>query len=110
MVEYLESNEVINPTHHGFRYKRSTISQVLFFKDEDIISKLKNGDDVDAINILLHKIKALKIKGKILKWLQTFLKKRQQRVKRSFIRLGMGVIRCSPGICSWSTIVPDTNG
>ena len=86
MVEYLESNEVVNPIHHEFRHIRSKISQILFFC-EDIISKLENGDDVDAIyldffivfdkvddNIVLHKIKALNMKGKILKWLETFLK------------------------------------
>ena len=47
MAEYLESIEVMNPTQHGFRHSRSTISQILsFYKD---ISKLENGNDVDAI-------------------------------------------------------------
>ena len=83
----------MNPTQYGFRHKRSTVSQILSFY-EDIISKLESGDDVDVIyldlskvfgkvdhNILLRKIKALNITGKILKWLETFLKKRQQRVQ-----------------------------
>ena len=91
MTEYLESNEVMNPTQHGFRHKRSIISQILSFYE---IFGLKNGDDVDTIyldfskafdnvdhNILLHKIKVLNITEKIHKWLETFLKKRQQRVK-----------------------------
>ena len=93
LVKYLESNEIMNPTQHGFRQNRSTISQILTFY-EDIISKLENGDEVDAIyldfskafdkvdhNILLQKLKQLKITGKILKWLEVFLKKRKQRVK-----------------------------
>ena len=67
--------------------KRLTISQILSFY-ENIISKLENGDNVDDIyldfskafdrvdqNILLHKIKALNITEKILKWLETFLRK-----------------------------------
>ena len=61
----------MNPAQHGFRRKRSTVSQILSCY-EDIISKLENRDDVDAIyldffntfdkvdhNILLHKIKLL---------------------------------------------------
>ena len=82
----------MNSTQHGFRHKRSRISQILSFY-EDIISKLEHGDGVDAIyldfpktfdktdhNILLHKIKAHNIIGKIPKnpWLETFLKKRKQ--------------------------------
>ena len=80
MVEYLESNRVMNLTQHGLTHKRSTITQILSFY-EDIVSKQENRDDADAIyldfsksidkvdhNILLHKIKALNITGKILKW------------------------------------------
>ena len=40
MVEYLESNEVMNPAQHVFRHKRSTISQILSFYED--ISKLEN--------------------------------------------------------------------
>ena len=34
IVKYLDSNEVMNPTHHGFRHKRSTISQILSFYED----------------------------------------------------------------------------
>ena len=93
MVEYLVSKEVMNLTQHVFRHKRSAITQILSFY-EGIISKPENKDDVDTTyldfskgfdradhNILLHKIKALKITIKILKWKEIFLKKREQRVK-----------------------------
>ena len=93
MVEYFESNEVMDPTQYRVRHERSTISPILSFS-EDIISKLENGDDVDAIyldlwkafdkvdhNLLLYKIKALNIIRKILKSLETFVKKKQQIVK-----------------------------
>ena len=40
MVQYLESNQVMNPTQHGFRHKRSIISQILSFYKK-IISKLE---------------------------------------------------------------------
>lgn len=40
--------------------------------------------------------------GKTVKWLET--------LKRgNNIRLGISVIKCPPGICSWFTIVPNTN-
>ena len=48
VVEYLESNKVMNPNQQRYRNKRSTISQILN-SYEDIISKLENGDDVDVI-------------------------------------------------------------
>lgn len=86
MLEYRESNEVVNPAQHGFRHKRSS-----FYED---IPKLENGGDVDVIylnfskvflkvdhNILLHKIKGLNVTGKILNSPETYLKKRQQRSK-----------------------------
>ena len=31
IVEYLEFNEVMNPTQHGFRHKRSTVNEILRF-------------------------------------------------------------------------------
>ena len=48
MVEYFESNEVMDPTQYRLRHKRSAISPILSFY-EDIISKVENGNDVDAI-------------------------------------------------------------
>ena len=89
---YLESKEV-NPTQHEFRHKRSTTSYILSFY-ENFTSKLENTHDVDAIyldfskafdnvdhHILLLKVTPINITGKILKWLETFPKKKQQRVK-----------------------------
>ena len=40
MVQYLESNQVMKITQHGFRHKSSTISQILSFCKK-IISKLE---------------------------------------------------------------------
>ena len=84
----------MNTAQHGFTYRILTISQKLSFYKNIIISKLENGDDINVIyldvskafekvyhNILTHKINALNITGKILKWLETFFKKRQQNVK-----------------------------
>lgn len=92
MVQHLEANEMINPAQHGFRQNRSVISELLSYC-EDIISKLENGDGADAIyldfskafNIVDYrisplKIEALNITGKILQWLEAFLKNRQHCV------------------------------
>ena len=80
MMEYLESNEVMNPNQHGLKHN---IQQSF-------------GDDFGAIyqdfskafgkvghNILLHKRKALKFTEKILKCLKSFVKKRLERVKEN---------------------------
>ena len=93
LVKHLEINGVMNPTQHGFRAGRSTISQLLRYYD-DILSKLEEGGEVDAIyldfakafdkvdhNILLKKISCLNIGGKIIRWIESFLKKRNQIVK-----------------------------
>lgn len=66
---------------------RSLWSSIKFLS-EDAIPKLENGDDADLLvygkvdsNILMHKIKTIDITGKIVKWLEIFLKKTQQRFK-----------------------------
>ena len=92
MVEYLESNEVMNPAQHVFRHKRSTISQMLSFYED--ISKLENRDDVDVIyldfskvfdrkdhTILLHIIKALDSQEKCLNGWKPSLKRGNKKLK-----------------------------
>ena len=93
IVLHLEANDLMNSTQHGFRAGRSTISQLLCYYD-DILSKLEEGGEVDAIyldfskafdkvdhNILLLKVANLKIGGKILTWIESFLRRRRQVVK-----------------------------
>ena len=92
IMKHLTDNNLFNDTQHGFRPNRSTISQLLFFYD-DIISKLESGGDVDAIyldfakafdkvdhNVLLEKLRHLRIEGKVLAWITCFLKNRKQIV------------------------------
>ena len=93
LVAHLETNDLMNPTQHGFRAGRSTISQLLRYYD-DMLTKLEEGGEVDAIyldfskafdkvdhNILLKKLACLNIGGKVLRWIGTFLNKRNQIVK-----------------------------
>lgn len=93
LVEYLETNHLTNNSQHGFRAGRSTITQLLCYLD-DIYNKLEKGEEVDSVyldfakafdkvdhGILLGKLHALNIGGKILKWIERFLCNREQRVK-----------------------------
>ena len=93
ILKHLETNQLMNHTQHGFRSGRSTHSQLLHYLDS-VLTTLEEGDEVDSIyldfakafdkvdhNILLTKVASLNIGGKVLHWLETFLKCRRQSVK-----------------------------
>ena len=93
MVNYLEVNNLMDPDQHGSRQKRSCLSQLLEHQDE-ILKVLEEGSNVDVIYTdfekayekiehkqLLNKMKKqFKIRGKVLKWFESFLKNRKQQV------------------------------
>ena len=92
LVKYLNDNNLFNPTQHGFRQGRSCLSQLLSHYDS-ILSKLEEGKEVDVIyldfskafdkvdhEILLSKLKSIGIRGKLLTWIKSFLKNRNQIV------------------------------
>ncbi len=92
LVAHLESNELMNCNQHGFRKKRSCMTQLLSHI-EHIYSSLNNGDEVDVIyldfakafdkvdhNILLAKLEKYGIGGRVLKWIREFLMQRTQTV------------------------------
>ena len=92
LVNFLDLSKKLDPKQHGSRKNRSTLSQLLVHYDE-IIKALENGENVDVVyldfkkafdkvdhGILLHKLKKLGITGKIGRWIQNFLQKRQQQV------------------------------
>ena len=108
LVSHLERNKFMDDTQHGSRSGRSTLSQLLEHQDE-ILKELEEGNNVDAVyldfskafdkcdhGILLHKIKKLKIKGKLGRWLQNFLEGRKQvvlvdRVKSKWSEIVSGI-------------------
>ena len=108
LVSYLERNKLMDETQHGSRSGRSTLSQLLEHQDE-ILKELEEGNNVDTVyldfskafdkcdhGILLHKIKKLKIKGKLGRWLQNFLEGRRQvvlveRVKSNWSEIVSGI-------------------
>ena len=108
LVSYLERNQLMDVNQHGSRAGKSTLSQLLEHQDE-ILAALENGENFDSVyldfskafdkcdhGILLHKIKRLKIKGRLGRWLQNFLTERQQvvlvnKVKSKYSSLVSGI-------------------
>ena len=92
LVSHLEDNGLLSGKQHGFRKKRSCLTQLIDHV-EHIYSCLNNGDEVDVIyldyakafdkvdhNILLAKLKKYGIKGKMYGWIKEFLSARTQTV------------------------------
>ena len=92
LLSYLEENNLLNPSQHGFRHNRSCLSQLLSHYDT-ILRLIEEGLGTDVIyldfskafdkvdfGILLSKIKKLGIGGCIGKWIYSFLTDRTQRV------------------------------
>ena len=93
IVKYLEENDLMNVTQHGFRSGRSTTTQLLEYFDS-VLGMLEEGHYVDSIyldfakafdkvdhEILLIKMAKLGIRGHVLTWMSSFLKCRQQAVR-----------------------------
>ena len=92
LVHHLESNNLIIPQQHGFRRYRSTLTQLIHHFDIilQILESSKNVDIIyldlskafDKVNhqILLNKLEQMKITGKVLNWITTFLTNRSQIV------------------------------
>ena len=92
LVSFLEGNDLIKNSQHGFRNKRSCLTNLLDFYNEvyDVYDETKA---VDVIYLdfqkafdkvphqrLLIKLKAHGVDGKLLKWLEDWLSERKQRV------------------------------
>ena len=92
LVRYLEENNLINSSQHGFRNKRSCLTNLLDFYN-DVVNIFDETKAVDVIYLdfqkafdkvphqrLLSKIKTHGITGKIHSWLEDWLTERKQRV------------------------------
>lgn len=92
IVSYLEENELLNNSQHGFRSGRSCLSQLIAHMD-NILEGLERGDNVDVIYldfakafdkvdiaVTLNKLQSLGISGGVLKWMKSFLVERKQYV------------------------------
>ena len=92
IVEFMQANDLFNYSQHGFRGGTSCLSQLLCHFDR-ITSELENGKGVDVIyidfakafdkvdhGITLRKLKLLGIKGRLGRWICSFLTNRVQSV------------------------------
>ena len=92
LVRYLEVNGWMDSNQHGGRAGRSTLSQLILHHDK-ILQAMEEGKNIDAIyldfakafdkvdhGLLLHKLKRMGVKGKLGRWIQTFLKGRTNEV------------------------------
>ena len=92
IVKYMEENSLFNPNQHGFRKGHSCLSELLDHY-EDILDFLNDNKNVDVIYldfakafnkvdfaIVLQKIKNLRVNEETLKWIQSFLTFRTQKV------------------------------
>ena len=93
IVTYFTENNLYAKCQHGFRKKRSCVTQLLEVM-EDITSLMDRGHSVDVIYMdfrkafdtvphrrLLVKLEAYGIGGNILKWIENFLTARLQYVR-----------------------------
>ena len=92
VTEYLETNSLINDTQHGFRQRRSCLTNLLEYTEE-ITKAFDSGQNIDMVYLdfakafdkvpikrLLLKVRALGIDDKTAKWIEGWLKERMQRV------------------------------
>ena len=92
LIEYLEKNGIIHPSHHGFRTKHNTSTALLQMYDVWIEALERNeisavimldmsaAFDVVDHSILIKKLKLYGLQDDALAWLESYLSHRQQRV------------------------------
>ena len=92
ILKHVESHRILTDLQHGFRSGRSCESQLITTMD-DLLYSFDNGRQVDVAvldfskafdtvphNSLIGKLEHYGIDGKILDWINHFLKNRKQRV------------------------------
>ena len=109
---FLEKNLILNNSQYGFRHNRSTLT-ALVQMTEKILSSLDAECSTIAIfidlqrafntidhDILIKKLENIRIRGIVLEWLQSYLRKRQQYVefnneKSSKLNITCGILQGS---------------
>ena len=92
LVSHLEGNNLLKNTQHGFRNKRSCLTNLLDFS-YDILNQYDESKAVDVIYLdfqkafdkvphkrLLFKLKSHGVQGNVLRWIENWLSNRKQRV------------------------------
>ena len=103
LVSYLETNNLLRTSQHGFRKGRSCLTNLLTFLD-GVLDGLDRGESVDVIfrdfakafdkvphERLLRKMEAYGIGGEVLAWVREWLRDRKQGWDRGVAgRSGVG--------------------
>lgn len=92
IITYLEDNDILCHNQHGFRSGRSCLTQMLGHFD-NILTGITDNHDTDAIyldyakafdkvdhRLLLAKLEKYKFSPQFIKWVQSFLTNRPQKV------------------------------
>jgi hypothetical protein len=92
IVKHLESNALINETQHGFRGRRSCLTNLLVFMDK-LTRAIDEGYDLDVVYLdfakafdkvphqrLISKLQKHGLDGGVLEWIRAWLSNRKQRV------------------------------
>jgi ribonuclease P/MRP protein subunit RPP40 len=92
LVSFLEENNLLFDSQHGFRRNRSCLTNLLEFM-QGIANSLDKGNPTDVIYLdfqkafdkvphrrLLYKLKDIGIEGRLLAWIEDWLSNRRQRV------------------------------
>jgi len=93
IMKHMENNNLFTEHQHGFRQKHYCVTQLLEVV-EHWSEILENGGSVDCIYLdfakafdtvpylrLIHKLHTYGIRGKVLKWVESFLLGRSQQVR-----------------------------
>ena len=92
IVQFMECNNLFNPSQHGFRIGRSCLSQLLSHY-ELILQLMEDGHDVDVIyldfakafdkvdfTVILEKLHSIGVRGNLGRWIHAFITGRTQSV------------------------------
>ena len=105
LVEHFEQHELFNPMQHGFLKGKSCLTQLLDHFDE-VLNNWMLGKDVDSIYldyskafdrvdhaILIKKLRKYKVHEGLVRWIQSFLEGRTQRVSVDGCLSGPATVR-----------------
>jgi hypothetical protein len=92
IMSYLEDNELIGSSQHGFRKGRSCLTNLLEFM-QALTDGIDQGEDMDVVYLdfekafdkvphkrLLLKLRDMGIRGEVAQWIENWLDGRRQRV------------------------------
>ena len=114
IMAHLDKHKLLSDRQHAFRKRHSCETQLITVtidwakildkggQVDTFILDFKKAFDTPPRELLKSKLSGYGIGGKTLKWIDSFLCFRQQRVKWNKIRLGPGFVRCPSGHHSWT--------